>query len=243
MLRHYDGIAQRMISELETISDEISHAGEKGRNNEEILKAFLARHLPTRYTVSTGKVVSVGGRDSGQIDLIVHDRLDTPLLFDARACSLVPIESVYAVISVKTTLNKDELRDAIKSIESVRALPRAAALSKSGNRFVPVSEDQVLRPRALVFAFRSTWASFDSCQKAFVDLLNEVSDDNRPNGVCVLKQGFMIRRPFTTSLIPYVDHALMHFFMFLVRTIGNRPQYHVDISKYFSDDYGQRNGA
>jgi hypothetical protein len=232
-----------MLSELRTISDEMSHAGEKGRNNEAILREFLSRHLPTRYTVSTGKVVSAGGLESGQIDLIVHDRLDTPALMDARAWSLVSVESVQAVISVKTSLDRAELKDAMASIESVRKLPRIAALSKQGSKFEDVPEDQVLRPRGLVFAYKSTWATFDSCATAFVELLDEFDDANRPNGVCVLDQGFLIRRAFTKEIIRFHEHVLLHFFMFLVRTISNRPQYHLDLIKYFTEDYGQRNGA
>ena len=95
----------------DTISAEMTHQGEKGRNNEAILVEFLRRLLPTRYTVSTGKVVGVGGHESGQMDVIIHDRLDTPAFKEAQAWSIVPVESVHAVISVKTTLTKPELRD------------------------------------------------------------------------------------------------------------------------------------
>jgi hypothetical protein len=241
--RHYEGISERMLSELRTISEEMSHAGEKGRNNEAILRNFLSRHLPTRFTVSTGKVVAAGELQSGQIDLIVHDRLDTPALSDAHAWSLVPIESVQAVISVKTTLDRAELKDAMASIESVRKLPRIAALSKNGNKFEPVPEKEVLRPRGLIFAYKSAWSNFDSCVSAFVELLDELEDDYRPNGVCILEQGFLLRRPFSKETIRFNEHFLLHFFMFLVSTISNRPQYHLDLIKYFTEDYGQRNGA
>ena len=44
-----------MLSEIETISDRMTHQGEKGRNNEYVLAAFLNEHLPQRYCVSTGK--------------------------------------------------------------------------------------------------------------------------------------------------------------------------------------------
>src|SRR6266581_3662444 len=100
MRKHYEGLTNRMLSEIETISDRMSHAGEKGRNNELVLREFLERTLAKRYSVSTGKVVSVRGHESGQVDLIVHDRLNTPALIEGRAWRLVPVESVYAVISV-----------------------------------------------------------------------------------------------------------------------------------------------
>src|SRR3569623_187637 len=99
------------------------------------------------------------------------------------------------------------------SIESVRKLPRIAALSKNGSKFEPVPEDQVLRPRGLVFAYKSTWAALDSCAAAFVELLDEYNDAHRPNGVCVLDQGFLIRRAFTKEIIRFNEHVLLHFFM------------------------------
>ena len=113
MKRHYEGLAERMLSEINTISDRMSHAGEKGRNNELVLREFLNGALPKRFAVTTGKVIAVGGLESGQIDLIIHDRFHTPALMEAHAWSIVPIESVYAIISVKTTLDKEELRDAL----------------------------------------------------------------------------------------------------------------------------------
>jgi hypothetical protein len=228
-----------MLSEIESISSRIAHEGEKGRNNEAILREFLKDNLPTRYTVSTGKVVAAGGRMSGQVDLIVHDRLFTPAFIVAKEWSLVPIESVFCVISVKTTLSKPELADAMKSIESVRSLPRTAAMAQIGHRFQLVPENEVLRPRAFVLSFKTSWRSLASCQKAFTTLLDSIHDDNRPNGVCIINKGFLLRRAYTTTVTPHPEQGLLHFFLFLVRTMGKMPQYHVDLSRYFSDDYGE----
>ena len=55
MKKHYPGLTGRMLSEIDTISDQMSHSGEKGRNNELVIREFLVRTLASRYTVSTGK--------------------------------------------------------------------------------------------------------------------------------------------------------------------------------------------
>ncbi|HVY05177.1 MAG TPA: DUF6602 domain-containing protein [Burkholderiales bacterium] len=243
MQRHYAGLSKQMLLQIESISEQMSHQGEKGRNNEAILKDFLVRSLPTRYTLSTGKVVSVGGVDSGQIDLIVHDRLETPAFLDSLSWSLVPVESVFAVLSVKTSLDKSELRDAMRSLASVRSLPRKAAQLQVNGNLAPIEESLVLRPRAFVFAFKSTWAAIQGCEAAFVDLLSEFEDDLRPNAVCILDSGFVVRTPYTTAVTSYGDHPLLHFFQFLVKTLDIRPRYRTDLSKYFSEDYGQTKGA
>jgi hypothetical protein len=242
MNKHYAGLTTRMLSEIETISDRMTHQGEKGRNNEHVLAAFLNEHLPKRYWISTGKVIAADGRESGQVDLIVHDRITTPAFVEARAWSLVPVESVYAVLSVKTTLNKEELRDSLESISKVRALPRTAAIRYDSNHMVSLREDETLRPRGFVFAFKSSWATPESAEKAFQDLLSEFDDSLRPNAVCALDQCLIIRRAYTTETILFKEHALMHFVVFLVQTMDKFPRYQVDLKKYFREDYGDNSG-
>ena len=96
------------------------------------------------------------------------------------------MESVYAVISVKTTLDKDELRDALKSVESVRALPRNAAILHLPTGVAEVPESQLLRPKGFVFAFKSSWTTAKGADAAFCDLLPQLDDRYRPNAVCIL---------------------------------------------------------
>lgn len=190
----------------------MTHQGEKGRNNEHVLRKFLENNLPQRLTVSTGKVIAAGGQESEQIDLIIHDRLNTPALIDAHAWSLVPIESVYAVISVKTTINKHELEHALSSLQSVRNLPRTAALINQGNNIYSVDEKDVLRPRAFVFAFKSSWKTANSAEKSFCNVISNIDDSLRPNGISILNQCFIIRKAFRTETILFTKYPLMHFF-------------------------------
>ena len=238
MQKHYSGLTERMMSEIACISDQMSHPGEKGRNNEHVLGDFLRAHLPHQYTVSTGKAVAVGGNESGQMDLIVHDRANNPALIDARAWSLVPVESIQAVISVKTTLDKSELRDGIKSIASVRSLPRKAAIFSDGSSLARIEEEHVLRPRGYVFGFKADWTDPETFRAAFVETTGELADDLRPNGACVLKQATVIRKPHTLDTIQFTEHVLLHFFVHLVQAIASRPKYMVNLSAYFTEDYG-----
>jgi len=176
---------------------------------------------------------------SGQIDIIIHDRTNVPALTDGHAWSIVPVEAVHAVVSVKTTLNKTGLKDTLDSIQSVRSLPRHAAVYYPPTGGVmKVLEKDVLRPRAYVFAFKSNWKNADSVDAALKDLLPGISDDYRPNGVCILDQGFIIRRAYKLDTIVFPQHALMHFFNHLVLTLSTRPIFSVDLSKYITEDYG-----
>lgn len=236
MLQYYKGLTERMLSEIRTVSGEINHAGEKGRNNEAVIRRFLSRHLPEKYTVSTGKVVSATGQLSQQVDVIIHDRWHTPGLKLADEWSIVPVESVRAVVSVKTTLDRGALRESMENISSVRRLPRDAALWEASG-IAPTNK--LLRPRGLIFGFNSAWSADDGLRTAFVELLDEVNDLLRPNAVCALEQVLFVRRPYTTNLLAYRDYPLLHFFLFLVKTMDRFPAYRVDIAKYFTEQYDQ----
>lgn len=243
MQRHYKGLTDRMLSEIRTISDSMSHAGEKGRNNELVLRKFLEQHLAKRYTVSTGKVISADGAESGQIDLIVHDRFNAPELVEAHAWRLVPVETVFAVISVKTTLDRRELGDAMASIASVRGLSRTGAVLRQVGQEFFIPEERVLRPAGFIFAFHSSWTSCDSANSTFKELLEQTEDTLRPNGVCILNQCFIPRTPYTTETRVFPDHALMHFFVFLSVVMDQRPRNTLNLQAYFREDYGQPNSA
>jgi len=41
-------------------------------------------------------------------------------------------------------------------------------------------------------------------------------------------------RAYTTNLLSYPEYPLLHFFLFLVKTMDRFPPYRVDIAKYFS---------
>jgi hypothetical protein len=81
----------------------------------------------------------------------------------------VPIETTYAVISVKTTLDKTELADAVKQIESVRRLKNEASFQYSRGVVmkIPATEEAVLRPRGMVFASKPNGKKWKRLKVAF----------------------------------------------------------------------------
>ncbi len=235
MKNFYQRITDRMVSEVESISEAISHAGEKGRNNEQVLTKFLETYLPKRFAVDTGQVVSADGTTSSQTDIIIHDRLNTPAVFLGGASVLVPIETTYAVISVKTTLDKTELADAVKQVESVRRLKNKASFQYSRGVVmkVPAPEEAVLRPRGMVFAFKTKWKDVKTIERCFREVVEPIKDQFRPNGVCVIDTCLIRRVPHTIETRVHEDHPFLHFFMFLLHLIQTMPSWLVDLEKYF----------
>lgn len=221
LTKYYSGLTAKMMADIDAISAQIDHGPETGRRNEEILRKFLEQHLQRRYAVTTGKIIAADGRASKQSDVIINDRHSTPaLILDGDPWSIVPIEATYGVITVKTTLSKATLRDAIENIVSVRSL----------------SKQDGLKPRSLIFAYKSEWARVGTIDRNFKRALENVPDPLRPNGLCVLDKCTIIRHPFTLETIVYPAHSLVHFFLFLVAALDSftLPKFRI---RDYLDDY------
>ena len=83
---------------------------------------------PDRYGVDSGKVIDSQGHQSEQIDIVIHDTYYSPLMFSIGDAKFVPVESVYAVLEVRQSLNKGNLDYAAQKAESVRRLHRTSTL-------------------------------------------------------------------------------------------------------------------
>jgi hypothetical protein len=128
----------------------LKHNLEKGLGNEQALRDLLINFLPRRYGVAKGKIANSDGEMSRQLDVIIYDALNCPSLFvDENRNQILPIEGVFGVIEVKTTLTNDALSDSFLNLASVSALrPRRDA---SRNNFVTSCP-----PYLDVFAFRTS---------------------------------------------------------------------------------------
>ena len=97
---------------------------------------LLSAYLPQRYSVSKAFVVDSEGQCSDQIDIVIHDRQYSPLLFNHAGAVYVPAESVYCVLEVKQVLNKQNIDYACDKAASVRKLKRTSvAIQHAGGEF------------------------------------------------------------------------------------------------------------
>jgi hypothetical protein len=104
--------------------DFASHRLSAGENREDLVADFLTHHLPRRFGVSTGMVISHDGVFSNQADLVVVDEQNNAPLYAATRNKLWPVEAVYALIEVKTTLGPGELSDAVAKGRKFKSLRR-----------------------------------------------------------------------------------------------------------------------
>jgi hypothetical protein len=115
----FQSVSRQMTEQIKLISNEILHSGMKGDSGEEIILQFLKKYLPKKYTVTKGKIVDFSGNESKQIDILVYDAFNTIPFYDDGKTSIIPVENTYAVIEVKTTINKTKLFESLALFESV----------------------------------------------------------------------------------------------------------------------------
>ena len=102
-----------------------AHKGEDGRFVENLIRSFLSKYLPKDLEVLTGFIVcpavKVGKNDksrkndkdshSTQLDIIVYNSVQYPVFLRSNDTVIVPPEGIIAIISVKKTLNPDDIEN------------------------------------------------------------------------------------------------------------------------------------
>ena len=94
-----------------------------GISRERVYAEFLRQHAPSKCNVFFGGFIfDEDGAESKQLDIIITT--DTAPRFDfhnkdGSGKSFSPIEGTLGVVSVKSTLNRNELFDALEGIASI----------------------------------------------------------------------------------------------------------------------------
>jgi hypothetical protein len=120
----FSAIGSQMLADFEKIHSQIEHMGGRGSEREASLRQFLETYLPGQYSITTGEIVDTNGNSSRQCDLIIYDQISCPLLLAGKDYRVIPAESVYAVIEVKSVLDSNQLERAIENIRSIKQLER-----------------------------------------------------------------------------------------------------------------------
>jgi hypothetical protein len=100
----------------------VGHRLSVGQMREQAVIAALSRHLPGRYTLSSGLVVNAAAEQSHQQDIIISDSLfESPFLTEGQL-GVHPVESVFGVVEVKSRATAASIRSAVENVASVKRL-------------------------------------------------------------------------------------------------------------------------
>ena len=122
----FDGLQRELEAKYE-ISSTIRHKGERGRSRETGVAGFLKENLPEAFGVGTGEVFSYSAEGvSLQCDIVIYDRMRTPIFGKDTVVQQIPIEGVFAIVEVRSILDVGALKAAGAKFQAIRDLWRAA---------------------------------------------------------------------------------------------------------------------
>lgn len=109
------------------------HGVHKGTPREAFIQDFLASHLSEKVSTGTGEILdanSKSGEDRPQIDIVIHNHAYPRLDFGGAIVGFLA-ESVVATIEVKSTLNKEDIEQSVKTASTVKKLDKSIVVSFS----------------------------------------------------------------------------------------------------------------
>ena len=190
-------IASKMKIDFENLR-QITHRESKGRAREIVMKHFLKNYLPPALGIESGEIVSSNGGVSKQMDIVIFDKLHCPIFIREDEVHIFPIESVYAVIEVKSHLNSSELKDCIEKIKSVKELSKEAYVKQEGAIIHTTNlygkEFEYFPTLGFVFAFDSI--KIDLLRQKLDELNSEkkIELEHKVDSICVLNKGIITNR-------------------------------------------------
>jgi hypothetical protein len=119
---------QKLLAlELEVARARFKHKGNRGADVEAAFRHFLANHLPRRYSVGTGEVISAFG-DSGkqrskQIDVIINNDAQ-PLIYPIDAAGLHLVEGVSFCGEIKSTISPSKFPEVFLEARAVKSMKK-----------------------------------------------------------------------------------------------------------------------
>jgi hypothetical protein len=228
----------------------LPHKGERGRNDEERVRTFLAKVLPRRFSVGTGFLVCSNPTVpvSRQLDVVVFDEIHNSPLHRELAAYVFPIEMVYGTVEVKGFLKPSDLVPTLRSIAAVRRLAKEKHYVVYGSTsvgqdrpdqlvVVPIEVVEKLAPRAFIFAYDAVWKTASGFHDAFRRALKRVPDAHVHGFVVLAKEWFAYQVPYSgeeRQVKYYTDNSLLRFIKKMMHDLGSFPMHQVSIDRYFN---------
>ncbi len=116
--RYFRSVYNKLEADALLFNRRLPHEGLKGSENEKALADILRDFLPSKYGVESNVlVIDRNGENSRQSDIVIYD-----VSFPRYFRKVYPIETIYAVIEVKTQLTKQKVDIALENEAALRRL-------------------------------------------------------------------------------------------------------------------------
>lgn len=206
------------------------HRGIRGDERAATLRAFLDEHLPGVFKSGKGEAMDYLDTRSGQLDLFVYDAVTASPIQVSGENILLPAESLYAVIEVKSILSKPEVHrslDAAKKIRLLRPFKKKFSAPPQHGAAPP----NTYRCPYFLFAYTSDLSATDWAQKEYDRLKAESSRQGCPmdliDRILVLDRGLIRPQEAVARIREQTQGIFLDFYIhlmnFLARERKRRP--------------------
>lgn len=214
---------QKLVAELFT---PVGHGTTTGDTSENRWRELLRHFLPSRYRVGTGFAVDYLGSCSLQNDIVIYDEQYSPLLWTNDNAVYIPIESVYAVLEVKQTLDLDSFTAAKEKAQALRSLTATSAPITHLTGKTDIKPP--IKPIAGLLTRRCAWSP--PFGAPFTNAMCDAGDDGQLDIGCALEGGAWVvphDADFTATEFVGAEQALVFLSMQLfnlLQALGTVPR-------------------
>lgn len=149
--------------------NKLIHAGEYGTYKERTFKELINFIKPYKFESTDGYIINSYDETSTQCDLILFDKLNTPLILFGDRFQFIPAESVMAIGEIKSTLSTLDI------IDTAIKLSKNKALCKPPQEYIDLTPSfnyEVFAPFSFIICDKITGISDKYTFKDFVKDLN-----------------------------------------------------------------------
>ena len=185
LLYNIESMAKKMSIDYQEVTNHIEHMGLRGSSRENILREYIKQLLPQKFAVGNGIITDVNGTQSKQQDFFVYDAFNSPIFLHMESSCIIPVESVYATVEVKSTLTKETLKQSIENIRSVKQL-EITVLKNSP--FIPAQFNFIL---GTVFSYTSD-SAIETVVQNVDEICRDIPKEKQPSVICILDKGLIV---------------------------------------------------
>ena len=174
--RYFRTVYNKLEADALLFNQRLPHEGLKGSENEKALTDILRDFLPSKYGVESNVlVIDRNGESSRQSDIVIYD-----VAFPRYFRKVYPIETVYAVIEVKTQLTKQQVDIALENEAALRLLSFYPLLVPYWETQTKTKKIPHAPPVHCIFGYRSATDNFGTFLKWFSKLPTSSGPQDAP---------------------------------------------------------------
>lgn len=185
LLYNIESMAKKMSIDYHEVTNHIEHMGLRGSSRENILREYIKQLLPQKFAVGNGIITDVNGTQSKQQDFFVYDAFNSPIFLHMESSCVIPVESVYATVEVKSTLTKETLKLSIENIRSVKQLDITVL---KNSIFIPNQYNFIL---GTVFSYTSD-SAIETVAQNINEICRDIPKEQQPSVICILDKGLIV---------------------------------------------------